>query len=44
MANIYGSLVINAQEIGISTFNGGTFFLTLSAGGKVAVAEGAVPR
>ena len=40
MANIYGSLVINAQEGGITTFNGGTFFLTLSAGGKVAVAEG----
>jgi hypothetical protein len=40
MANIYGSLVINAQEQGITTFNGGTFFLTLSAGGKVAVAEG----
>ena len=40
MANIYGSLVINAQNGGISTFNGGTFFLTLSAGGKVAVAEG----
>ena len=40
MANIYGSLVINAQNNGISTFNGGTFFLTLSAGGKVAVAEG----
>jgi hypothetical protein len=42
MANIYGSLVINAQEQGISTFNGGTFVLTLSAGGKVAVAEGGV--
>jgi hypothetical protein len=40
MANIYGSLVINAQNGGISAFNGGTFFLTLSAGGKVAVAEG----
>jgi len=40
MANIFGSLVINAQNAGISTFNGGTFFLTLSAGGKVAVAEG----
>ena len=40
MANIYGSLVINAQNGGISTFNGGTFFLTLSPGGKVAVAEG----
>ena len=40
MANIFGSLVINAQNEGISTFNGGTFFLTLSAGGKVAVAEG----
>jgi len=40
MANIFGSLVINAQNAGISTFNGGTFFLTLSPGGKVAVAEG----
>ena len=42
MANIFGSLVINAQNAGISTFNGGTFYLTLSAGGKVAVAEGGV--
>ena len=39
MANIYGSLVINAQEVGISTFNGGYLpYLTLSSGGKVAVA------
>lgn len=39
-ANIYGSLVINAQNEGISTFSGGNFYLILSAGGKVAVAEG----
>ena len=38
--NIYGSLVINAQNEGISTFSGGNFYLTLSAGGKVAAAEG----
>ena len=39
-ANIYGSLVVNAQNEGISTFSGGNFYLILSAGGKVAVAEG----
>ena len=34
-ANIYGSLIINAQEQGLAAFNGGSFQLSLSSGGKV---------
>lgn len=42
MANIYGSLIINAEDRGLATFNGGTFQLSLSAGGKIAGVNSAI--
>lgn len=42
MANIYGSLIINAADRGLATFNGGTFQLSLSAGGKIAGVNSAI--
>jgi len=35
-ANIYGTLIINAELIGLDTFLGGTFNLSLNSGGKIA--------
>jgi len=38
-ANIYGSLIINAEEVGLGAFNGGSFQISLSSGGKVSAPQ-----